>query len=68
MTEIRCGECRKKLGEGEYTVLTIKCPRCGAVNTLRAMSPPPERHRAPNGPSHGPQPHHSLDRRQTPLG
>ncbi|MDA8449854.1 Com family DNA-binding transcriptional regulator [Acidovorax sp. GBBC 3332] len=48
MTEIRCGSCRRKLGEGEYTRLAIKCPRCGALNTLRAMSPPPARHRAPD--------------------
>ena len=46
MEEIRCGACRRKLGEGVYTALTIKCPRCGAINSLRAESPPPARHRA----------------------
>ena len=46
--EIRCGACRKKLGEGIYARLIIKCPRCGALNSLRATSPEPERHRASN--------------------
>ncbi|WP_338797886.1 Com family DNA-binding transcriptional regulator [Acidovorax sp. DW039] len=65
MNEIRCGACARKLGEGEYTRLVIKCPRCGAINTLRAESPPSARQGAPDlkGP-HGS--HHSLDRRQTP--
>ncbi|NMM75397.1 hypothetical protein B2J88_20320 [Rhodococcus sp. SRB_17] len=66
MEEIRCGACSRKLGEGVYTRLTIKCPRCGAINSLRAQSPTLERHGASNanGPTHGP--HHSLDRRQAP--
>lgn len=46
MVEIRCGACYKKLGEGEYRRINIKCPRCGALNVLRAESPAPERHRA----------------------
>lgn len=66
MEEIRCGSCRRKLAEGIYTALTIKCPRCGAINSLRAMSPSPERHGAPiNGTLHD-NAHHSLDRRQAP--
>lgn len=48
MEEIRCGACSRKLGEGIFTALTIKCPRCGAFNTLRAESPPPARRRAPD--------------------
>lgn len=48
MEEIRCGVCRKKLGEGIFAHLVIKCPRCGALNHLRAKSPEPERHRASN--------------------
>lgn len=43
MNEIRCGECRRKLGEGEYTRLTIKCPRCGVMNQLSAASATPAR-------------------------
>lgn len=43
MEEIRCGVCRKKLGEGIFAQLIIKCPRCGALNHLRAESPTPER-------------------------
>ncbi|MBU1352088.1 MAG: Com family DNA-binding transcriptional regulator [Gammaproteobacteria bacterium] len=65
MNEIRCGNCRRKLGEGEYSRLVIKCPRCGVMNTLRAESPPSARQGAPDqkGP-HGS--HRSLDRRQAP--
>ena len=48
MDEIRCGACRKKLGEGEFARLIIKCPRCGVLNHLRAGSPEPERRRASN--------------------
>lgn len=32
MNEIRCGCCRKKLAQGEYVVLSIKCPRCKTLN------------------------------------
>lgn len=46
MQDIRCGHCNKKLGVGDYRRLVIKCPRCGVVNHLRAMSPAPARHRA----------------------
>nr|WP_314710664.1 Com family DNA-binding transcriptional regulator [uncultured Comamonas sp.] len=38
MEEIRCGSCNRKLAEGEYTRLAIKCPRCGALNQLSAPS------------------------------
>lgn len=48
MQEIRCGQCARKLGQGDYAHLVIKCPRCGALNDLRAASPEPERHRASN--------------------
>lgn len=43
---IRCGQCRKKLAVGCYIELQIKCPRCGAMNYLKAGSLSPERHRA----------------------
>ena len=36
MNEIRCGACSRKLGEGEYTRLVIKCPRCGAMNQFQS--------------------------------
>ncbi|UCU94032.1 Com family DNA-binding transcriptional regulator [Hydrogenophaga taeniospiralis] len=82
MNEIRCGSCRRKLGEGTYTVLTIKCPRCGGMNHLRAESPQPACHRAPDQqhndgtqtdpprPRPGRQgpPHAALDRWQAPPG
>ena len=54
LTEIRCGACQRKLGAGFYTRLEIKCPRCGAMNILRAAadhsdkSPLPERPGASN--------------------
>lgn len=38
MQEIRCGQCRKKLGAGQYIQLEIKCPRCGQLNKLSASS------------------------------
>ncbi|MBX9935344.1 MAG: Com family DNA-binding transcriptional regulator [Burkholderiaceae bacterium] len=46
MNEIRCGNCQRKLGEGVYTHLAIKCPRCKALNQLCAQSAPPERQSA----------------------
>ncbi|WP_338794544.1 Com family DNA-binding transcriptional regulator [Acidovorax sp. DW039] len=63
MEEIRCGTCARKLAEGVYALLIVKCPRCGTLNHLRAKSPPSERQGAPNpeGFIHGS--HHSLDRR-----
>lgn len=53
--EIRCGACSRKLGQGEFALLEIKCPRCGTLNTLmRAPSPEPERPaRLDDGKSHG---------------
>ncbi|MGT2493104.1 Com family DNA-binding transcriptional regulator [Cupriavidus basilensis] len=39
MQEIRCGNCNRKLGAGEYSRLAIKCPRCGTMNVLRAGEP-----------------------------
>ena len=41
ITDIRCGHCRRKLGEGVYARLVIKCPRCRALNHLTAQSPAP---------------------------
>jgi len=38
MNDIRCGTCSKKLGEGIYQTLQIKCPRCKTLNFLRAES------------------------------
>ncbi|WP_329956083.1 Com family DNA-binding transcriptional regulator [Collimonas silvisoli] len=48
MQDIRCGSCSRKLGQGEYITLSIKCPRCGTLNHLRAKRPDPERLRAPH--------------------
>ncbi|QNK71458.1 Com family DNA-binding transcriptional regulator [Variovorax sp. PAMC26660] len=70
MEEIRCGACRRKLGMGQFTCLLIKCPRCGAMNTLRAASPTPERQerlsteRVP----HAIVTNHPLAGRQAPPG
>ncbi|MHC1788651.1 Com family DNA-binding transcriptional regulator [Solidesulfovibrio sp.] len=49
MKEIRCGECNKLLAKGEALSLSIKCPRCGTMNLLRASSPGPEPKEAPSG-------------------
>jgi phage FluMu protein Com len=38
--EIRCSSCNKKLAEADYRQLVIKCPRCRAINTLKAIEPP----------------------------
>ncbi|TDK65964.1 Com family DNA-binding transcriptional regulator [Sapientia aquatica] len=49
MQEIRCGNCHRKLGEGIYIQLSIKCPRCKTMNTynhIGAKSTPPACHRA----------------------
>lgn len=35
MQDIRCGKCHKKLGEGQYLHLKIKCPRCGTLNNMK---------------------------------
>lgn len=42
MNDIRCGACSKKLGDGIYQTLQIKCPRCKTMNFLRAASLTPE--------------------------
>ncbi|MDH0050289.1 Com family DNA-binding transcriptional regulator [Comamonas terrigena] len=65
MNEIRCGQCRRKLAEGVFTRLAIKCPRCGAFNQLSAQSAMNEHQGVPTTGIHE-QPHHSLDRRQAP--
>jgi phage FluMu protein Com len=37
--DIRCGNCNKLLARGQALDLTIKCPRCGTINHVRAKSP-----------------------------
>ncbi|WP_081986698.1 Com family DNA-binding transcriptional regulator [Chitinibacter sp. ZOR0017] len=64
INSIRCGQCDRKLAEGRYLELSIKCPRCGNLNQYQSIS---ERHRAPNQGKHdGSVPHHSVARRQAP--
>ncbi|MDP3612192.1 MAG: Com family DNA-binding transcriptional regulator [Rubrivivax sp.] len=53
LKEIRCGQCERKLGEGLFTRLRIKCQRCKTLNDLSASaadhsspSTTPARHRA----------------------
>ncbi|WP_081483074.1 Com family DNA-binding transcriptional regulator [Bordetella petrii] len=47
MQDIRCGHCRRKLAEGIYLRLAIKCPRCGTMNFMSAEGAcQPERHGA----------------------
>ncbi|MDR3017411.1 MAG: Com family DNA-binding transcriptional regulator [Delftia acidovorans] len=49
MQEVRCASCNRKLAMGVFLQLSIKCPRCGTLNSLRAdQSPPSECHRAPS--------------------
>ncbi|MDH2233052.1 Com family DNA-binding transcriptional regulator [Delftia tsuruhatensis] len=65
MEEIRCGSCRRKLGEGVFSRLVIKCPRCGAFNQLSAESATPEPLRGPTAEIND-KPNSPLDRRQAP--
>ncbi|WP_416234632.1 Com family DNA-binding transcriptional regulator [Methylophaga sp. OBS4] len=44
MKEIRCGACGRKLGEGIFIELQIKCARCKTMNYLRVKHPEPEHH------------------------
>lgn len=39
MEVVRCCKCNKKLAEADYIRLAIKCPRCGAINVLKAVEP-----------------------------
>ena len=59
LPEIRCGACSRKLGTGQFTLLQIKCPRCGTLNHLRATCPQPERPRAPSAITDNEQQFHS---------
>lgn len=43
LPEIRCGHCGKLLARGLAVDLEIRCPRCGADNHVRAVSPDRER-------------------------
>ena len=60
--EIRCGHCNKMLARGTALDLSIKGPRCGTINTMRAMRPgsaPHDGHRSLNN--------EEIDRRQPVL-
>ncbi|QSB02672.1 Com family DNA-binding transcriptional regulator [Methylomonas sp. EFPC1] len=39
MEIVRCKSCNRKLLEAEYICLSIKCPRCGRLNFLKAIEP-----------------------------
>jgi len=54
--EIRCGNCNRLLAKGDALALTIKCPRCGQFNFVRATSPNAEGLRASPERSRGHQP------------
>ncbi|WP_363323087.1 Com family DNA-binding transcriptional regulator [uncultured Bilophila sp.] len=45
--EIRCGHCNKMLAKGTALDLSIKCPRCGAINHVRATRPGTDGHEPP---------------------
>jgi phage FluMu protein Com len=47
MIDVRCGKCRKKLAEGVFTELSIKCPRCLTLN-LKTYESPTSAARPPN--------------------
>ncbi|WP_084637572.1 Com family DNA-binding transcriptional regulator [Paludibacterium yongneupense] len=67
--EIRCGQCGRKLASGRYLELIIKCPRCRAMNHLKAESLTPERPGAPrHGEDDGCKSNHPVARRKAPPG
>ncbi|MXR38011.1 Com family DNA-binding transcriptional regulator [Craterilacuibacter sinensis] len=69
MQDIRCGQCNRKLAEGQIITIKIKCPRCHTLNSLSATRAEPERHRAsPPRANHEQQSHHSVAGRQAPPG
>lgn len=68
MQDIRCGSCNKLLGKGKFDTVSIKCPRCKTLNTLRATSPIQERHVAPLKEVTNEQTNYSVDRRETTTG
>lgn len=71
MQEIRCGNCHKKLAEGHYTSLAIKCHRCKTLNQLSATRAEQERPSASNQAKQAlnhDQSHHPVAGRQTPSG
>nr|WP_147695948.1 Com family DNA-binding transcriptional regulator [Vogesella mureinivorans] len=62
---MRCDACHRKLAEGLAIRLTIKCPRCGAINHFSTT----ERPRAPSqGHTDGCESGHPLAGRQAPSG
>ncbi|WP_439587634.1 Com family DNA-binding transcriptional regulator [Hydrogenophaga sp.] len=62
MNEIRCGQCKRKLAEGVFLRLTIKCVRCSTLNHFtEGHEPHPPR--APGASSNGP----NHERRLRPL-
>ena len=60
--EIRCGNCGRLLAKGTALDLSIKCPRCGAINHVRATRPGSEPHDG-----HGSLNNEKIDRRQPVL-
>lgn len=67
MQEIRCCNCCKKLAEGDYLRLDIKCPRCKVVNRLSVMNTELERQGASIRTGKNDKSNRSLDGRQAPL-
>lgn len=55
LTDIRCGQCGRKLAAGRYIEISIKCPRCGTLNHLRATEPLTSAARLPVESQHGTQ-------------
>lgn len=36
--ELRCGHCNRLLGKGTVVEVSIKCPRCGTMNTIQSVA------------------------------
>ena len=50
--QIRCGKCNKLLAKGMAGNIEIKCPRCRAINHVRAESPSSELPDGQDGATH----------------
>ncbi|TPQ28938.1 Com family DNA-binding transcriptional regulator [Methylomonas koyamae] len=68
MEIVRCGHCGRKLAEAEFVRLAIKCPRCGTLNTLKAVEPLTRAPRAPDCECYDGKTNCPVGGRQTPPG
>ncbi|MBQ0714188.1 MAG: Com family DNA-binding transcriptional regulator [Paraperlucidibaca sp.] len=67
LNDVRCGSCSRLLAKASrFDEIQIKCPRCGTLNNLKAMSLLAAPMSATSQEQHHGPTHHPVDRRQTP--